>query len=157
MNLSGFLGACGGFLAAVLWMDLMFDVQVLGDPSAAELESIVAYYRRATIDGWRMSWVVAAVMFALLAGVAVQIWRSGRTVAHNTLIGLSIVVPIALALTRVLPQARRLGSGELTAPEQVEVATEILYLHVGCLVAVIAFIALQLRRGDAGLDVRPRT
>jgi hypothetical protein len=31
------LAACGGFLLAVLWMDLMFDVQVLRHRDDAEL------------------------------------------------------------------------------------------------------------------------
>jgi hypothetical protein len=45
---------CGGFLLAVLWMDLMFDVQVLRFRDATRelpedvLGSIAAYYRRVT-------------------------------------------------------------------------------------------------------------
>ena len=47
------LAACGGFLLAVLWFDLMFDVQVLRHGSAAVLPepvlaSIAGYYRRVT-------------------------------------------------------------------------------------------------------------
>src|ERR1043166_2149382 len=46
------LAACGGFLLAVLWMDLMFDVQVLPHrtPELPEpvVSSIAAYYRRVT-------------------------------------------------------------------------------------------------------------
>ena len=48
--------ACGGFLLAVLWMDLMFDVQVLRHRGSTAplpedvLASIAAYYRRVTTD-----------------------------------------------------------------------------------------------------------
>ena len=47
------LAACGGFLLAVLWMDLMFDVQVLRHRRDAQLPepvlaSIAAYYGRVT-------------------------------------------------------------------------------------------------------------
>ena len=46
------LAACGGFLLAVLWMDLMFDVQVLRHRGEtlpeAVVDSIGAYYRRVT-------------------------------------------------------------------------------------------------------------
>lgn len=51
---SAILAVCGGFLLAVLWMDLMFDVQVLrhrdepGELSEAVLASIAGYYRRVT-------------------------------------------------------------------------------------------------------------
>ena len=41
MDLSHALAACGGFLLAVLWMDLMFDVQVLPHRHLPELPEAV--------------------------------------------------------------------------------------------------------------------
>src|SRR5689334_17178176 len=52
--MASLLMACGGFLFAVLWMDLIFDVQVLRHRKAPTelpevvLASIAAYYHRAT-------------------------------------------------------------------------------------------------------------
>ncbi len=55
--------ACAGFLLAVLWMDLMFDVQVLRHRDAAlpepVLASIAAYYRRATTTSRPMGHLIA--------------------------------------------------------------------------------------------------
>ena len=63
--MSALLAACGGFLLAILWMDLIFDVQVLGHRRAdgplpePVLASIAAYYKRATTDSAPMSRLIA--------------------------------------------------------------------------------------------------
>jgi hypothetical protein len=64
---SRILTACAGFLFAVLWMDLMFDVQVLGAPADAPLPppvlaSIAAYYHRVTTTAWPMGPLIGIVM-----------------------------------------------------------------------------------------------
>ena len=51
--MSAFVTAGAGFLLAVLWFDLMFDVQVLGGARDRELPeemlaSVAGYYRRVT-------------------------------------------------------------------------------------------------------------
>ena len=50
--MAAFVTAGAGFLLAVLWFDLMFDVQVIGHRGAvlpeAVLASIAAYYARVT-------------------------------------------------------------------------------------------------------------
>jgi len=52
-NMPTFAAAGAAFLLAVLWFDLMFDVQSrghMGDPLPSEvLASISAYYRRVTL------------------------------------------------------------------------------------------------------------
>src|SRR5437870_11989528 len=68
------LALCAGFLLAVLWFDLMFDVQVLGrgrgaDPLPEEvLASIAAYYRRVTTQARPMNYLVGVVMLVTAAG-----------------------------------------------------------------------------------------
>jgi len=58
--------AGAGFLVAVLWFDLMFDVQVRKDVGSKlppeVLASISAYYRRVTTDAYPMNRLVALVM-----------------------------------------------------------------------------------------------
>jgi hypothetical protein len=72
-----FVTAGAGFLLAVLWFDLMFDVQVLRRPVSREeaLDSIAAYYRRVTSAARPMSRLVAAVMLGTIAAIVVQIAR----------------------------------------------------------------------------------
>jgi hypothetical protein len=71
------LVACGGFLIAVLWMDLMFDVQVLRKRDdvlpGPVLDSIAAYYRRVTTEASPMGRLVGVVMATGIATAIVQL------------------------------------------------------------------------------------
>ena len=72
----------GGFLLAVLWMDLLFDVQTLahprraGDVSERVLASIAAYYRRVTTEAVLMTHLIGFVMLLTLNAFA--IWLRNR-------------------------------------------------------------------------------
>src|SRR5213082_1646375 len=96
------LAAAGGFLLAVLWMDLIFDVQVLrhpargGDVPEPVLASIAAYYRRATTDSRPMSHLIGGVMAATLAVLLVELFRGDEA---RPVVGASL----ALAGARDLP------------------------------------------------------
>ena len=61
-----FVAAGAGFLLAVLWFDLMFDVQVLrvrpDEIPEPVLASIAAYYRRVTTAARPMNRLVAAAI-----------------------------------------------------------------------------------------------
>jgi len=143
--------ACGGFLFAVLWFDLMFDVQVrhhpAGDLPEEVLASIAAYYRRVTTEARPMTWAVAAVM---IVGVLVLLrqWWSGSAPVWASLGSLLLAaVPIGLALGRVLPNAVRLGGRRDTIAVQSALARSIWRDHLFCLAAIAGFLALQLAAG----------
>src|SRR5271169_6273708 len=65
------------FLLAVLWFDLMFDVQTrkaAGDVLPADvLASISAYYRRVTTEAYPMNRLVALVMVLTLLAIVLEI------------------------------------------------------------------------------------
>ena len=69
--MNSFVAAGAGFLLAVLWFDLMFDVQTHkhpADPLPPEvLASISSYYRRVTTEAYPMNRLVALVMSSHLA------------------------------------------------------------------------------------------
>ena len=73
-----------GFLLAELWMDLMFDVQVLrhrsGAPELPEpvLASIAGCYRHVTTDGSPMGRAIGAVMLATFGALHGELFRGGR-------------------------------------------------------------------------------
>lgn len=143
------LAACGGFLLAVLWMDLMFDVQVLRHRDHAELPepvlaSIAAYYRRVTTTARPMGHLVGTVMAIALITLAVEIAAGGRA----RWIPLTSLVlcggPIALAARRVVPNAVRLATRADTTAEQSALARSICRDHLVCLAGILAFAALQL-------------
>ncbi|MGH3117700.1 MAG: hypothetical protein ACRDQ2_11455, partial [Gaiellales bacterium] len=72
--MTAFVTAGAGFLLAVLWFDLMFDVQVRrADGRDDAVASIAAYYRRVTLEAYPMNRLVAAVMLGTLVALAAQI------------------------------------------------------------------------------------
>jgi hypothetical protein len=140
--------ACGGFLLAVLWFDLMFDVQVrrhpVGDLPEPVLASIAGYYRRVTVEARLMSQAVSAVMLVGILALLRQ-WQTGSAPAIVVVSSLLLAgVPIALALGRIVPTARRLGSRRDPIGVQSALARAIWRHHLWCFAAIVAFLAVQL-------------
>jgi hypothetical protein len=135
--------AAAGFLLAVLWFDLMFDVQARRRTDEA-VESIATYYARVTRAARPMNRLVALVMLALLASLVAEV--TGDDVpawAAWTSLVLAIV-PIGLAGTTTVPAAVRLG--QRTDPPDVRqrAALHILRQHVVCAVFIAAVLGVQL-------------
>ena len=156
---SSILAACGGFLLAILWMDLMFDVQVLRhrqrgvELPESVLASIAAYYRRVTTDAWPMGRLIGAVMLTGVVTLVVQIALGHRP---RWLAPASLLLcggPILLALVRVYPNAVRLAARSDAAARQSALARSICRDHLLCLAGIAGFLALQLwaaARGGLG-------
>jgi hypothetical protein len=143
-----FAAAGAGFLLAVLWFDLMFDVQTrkhAGDLLPPEvLASISAYYRRVTTDAYPMNRLVALVMVLTLAAICAEIVQG----ENPWWIGW---VSIALAGSGFVPtmictvaNARRLGSGEDSPAEQSRLARAVCRDHMFSFARMSAALALQL-------------
>lgn len=145
----------GGFLLAVLWVDLLFDVQVLGHPALVPepvLASIAGYYRRVTTDAAPLHLLIGTLMLATVAAAA---W--GLRVSEDRRRALAALVlvaaPVGLAMGRVFPNAVRLAARADAAEVQSALARGICRDHLLCLAAIVAFLALQLaasRRPAAG-------
>jgi hypothetical protein len=141
------LGAGAGFLLAVLWFDLMFDVQArrLDDAGGdARLTSIADYYRRVTIEAYPANWLVATVMLITIAGSLAQVVRAPAGRGRALLALLFVAAPVGLAAMRVLPNAMRLGRRSDPLPVQRALARTILRDHVTCFACILAFLLLQL-------------
>ena len=143
-----FAAAGAGFLLAVLWFDLMFDVQTrkhAGDPLPPDvLASISAYYRRVTTDAYPMNRLVALVMLLTLAAICAEIvqgenewWIGWGSIA---LAG-SGFVP---TMTRTVPNGRRLGSGKDSAQEQSRLARSVCRDHMLSFARMVVVLCLQL-------------
>ena len=145
----GLLLACSGFLLAVLWMDLIFDAQVLRHRGAGELpEAVIAsisgYYHRATTTSRPMSLLIALVMVILLAALGFHVVCGDDP---GWLVGIEVVlagVPILLAMVRTVPNAVRLGNRVGTPAEQSRLARSICRDHLLCLACMSGFLALWL-------------
>lgn len=149
------LTASAGFLLAVLWMDLIFDVQVWSAPAGAPLPaeilgSIAAYYRRATTTSAPMSALIALVMCVGIGSALVAARRRDVAAWRRILAVVLVVAPVALAFLRVVPNAVRLGAATDTPLVQSELARGILRDHLACFASVATLLALQIgapRRG----------
>ena len=143
-----FVAAGAGFLLAVLWFDLMFDVQTrkhAGDPLPPEvLASISAYYRRVTTDAYPMNRLVALVMVLTLVAIGAQIveaaspwWIGWGSLA---LAGSGFVPTLA----RTVPNARRLGSAKDSPDTQSTLARSVCRDHLFSFARMSLVLGLQL-------------
>jgi hypothetical protein len=147
--MSAFVAAGAGFLLAVLWFDLMFDVQVRGPgpPAHDALGSIAAYYARVTTAARPMNRLVATVMLATLAAIVVEI-AAAEEAAWIGWSSLALAgAPIALAATRTVPAAVRLGARNDPPERQYKLARAILHEHVACFCSIAALLTVQLAFG----------
>jgi hypothetical protein len=143
-----FVTTGAGFMLAVLWFDLMFDVQVLsqrnGTLPEGVLASIAGYYRRVTTAARPMNRLIATVMLATLVAIVVEIARAEPRLWVAWVSLALAAAPIALAGARIVPMAVRLG-GQADAPErQSELAREIFRGHVISAASILTLLVLQL-------------
>jgi hypothetical protein len=143
------LAAAGaGFLLAVLWFDLMFDVQTRKHPAGLlpteVLASISGYYRRVTTEAYPMNRLVALVMLLTLAAIGVEIWQGENAWWigwGSLLLAGSGFVP---TMMRTVPNARRLGSAQDPAEEQSRLARAVCRDHMLSFVRMSLVLILQL-------------
>jgi len=137
-----------GFLLAVLWFDLMFDVQVRGHGGAAlpsaTLNSIAAYYRRVTIESRPMNRLVSVAMLVTLLSIVVEIAEGTTPLWLSVLSLLLLLSAMGLALSRTFRNAATLGRGDGTPEFRSQLARMIYRDHLYCLAAIVLLIALQL-------------
>jgi hypothetical protein len=142
-----FVTAGGGFLLAVLWFDLMFDVQVLRRQGALPepvLASIAAYYRRVTTTARPMNRLVAAAMLATIGTLIAQV-ANGDAPRWATTTSLALAVAaVGLAAAHTVPSAVRLGTRGDSAEEQSALARSICRDHLVCFAAISVLLAVQL-------------
>jgi len=145
---TAYVTAGAGFLLAVLWFDLMFDVQVLGHDRSAlpgpVLASIAGYYARVTTAARPMNRLIATVMLATLAALVAQVagddspsWVAWASLA---LVGSAV----ALATAHTVPAAVRLGTRGDEPAVQSRLAAAILRDHVLCFAGIASVLVLQL-------------
>jgi hypothetical protein len=140
------LTACAGFLLAVLWMDLIFDVQVHRNKGAelpeSVLASIAAYYHRATTTSRPMSRLIVVVMLILLGALGFQAVRGhdpGWLLVTSAILA---AVSMLLALTHTVRSAVRLGQRTDGPTEQSRLARAIYRDHLVCAGSMLAFLVL---------------
>jgi hypothetical protein len=151
VSLNAVAAAGAGFLVAVLWFDLMFDVQVRGrseNPLPGEvLDSISAYYRRVTTEAQSMSRLIPLVMLVTLAAIGGEISKRAAPAWSAWLCLALALSAIGLAFARTVRNAVRLGAAQDAAEERSRLARIIFADHVYCLAAMGMVAGLQLFAG----------
>ena len=143
-----FAATGAGFLLAVLWFDLMFDVQTRKHPDGVlppeVLASISAYYRRVTTEAYPMNRLIALVMLLTFAAIFTEVvqgeyqWWIGW---GSLLLAGGGFVP---TMMRTVPNARRLGGAQDSAEEQSRLARAICRDHMFSFARMSAVLILQL-------------
>ncbi len=140
--------AGAGFLLAVLWFDLMYDVQVAPHPRGelpeAVVGSIAGYYRRVTTDARPMNRLVVLAMAATLSAIVAQIVRSDGAPVARWLSLLLASGPIGLAAARTVPSAVRLGTRRDPIDLQSSLARTIYRQHLFCVCSIGVLLVVQL-------------
>jgi hypothetical protein len=140
-------GTGAGFLLAVLWFDLMFDVQVRRDPvPPGAVRSIAGYYRRVTTDARPMNRFVAAAMGVVLVSITIQVVRAatGDTPWWAVLAAPLALGPILLAGIRTVPSAVRLGQTTNDGADELRLARGILADHAWCFAGIAGVVVVQI-------------
>jgi hypothetical protein len=142
-----FVGTGAGFLLAVLWFDLMFDVQVRGKAGVlpdATLNSIAAYYRRVTTDARPMNRLVPVAMLFTLVSIAVEIALRQVPLAVSIASLALAASAVGLAMWRTVRNAVAIGRGEGSVEHRSSLARRVYGDHVYCFAAMACVILLQL-------------
>ncbi len=138
------IGTGLGFLLAVVWFDLMFDVQARGHRGpalpAAVLDSIATYYARVTTAARPMNRLIALVMFSTLAAHIGELVRDELPAWRGVSSLVLLTAAVGLAALRTVGDAVRLGRGVDDTAVRSRLARSILRDHV----VVVTLLAVAL-------------
>jgi hypothetical protein len=146
--MNAFAAAGLGFLLAVLWFDLIFDVQTLKHTDEVlppeVLASISAYYRRVTTEAWPMNRLVALMMLVVLGAIIAEIFAD--EISPWITWGSLALALFGFAVTRLrtLPNAIRLGQAADPPEVQSQLARSIFRDHAYGFARTLVLLALQL-------------
>jgi hypothetical protein len=143
---------CVGFMLAILYIDLMFDVLTVpyrrgGAAIPAEvLDRIANYYGRVTQNPY----VLMFVMLTTTACVVLQIvyGLTPRWTAYGSLA--AIALAMAAGIFKVIPSARRLASGRDSAIVRSRLAHGVFTAHALLFVCILVLAFIQLVAAGRG-------
>src|SRR2546421_12353818 len=146
--MTAFVTGGAGFLLAVLWFDLMFDVQALrrrtGDLPEDVLASTAGYYRRVTTAARPMNRLVAAVMLGTIVAIVVQLVE-GDVPRWAAVVSLVLTSgAISLAAVHTVTSAARLGTRSDTVAGRSSLARTLLRDHLLHVTVVAIVLVVQL-------------
>lgn len=143
---------CIGFMLAVLYIDLMFDVTAVpyrhtGKLLPAEvLEPIRRYYGRITQNPYVLMFVMLTATICFVLQIVYDL--APRWAAYSSLVVMAVAMVTGSA--SVIPKAQRIGSGKESDDVQTRLVHGMFPSHIVLLVCVLLLAVIQLRAAGAG-------
>ena len=136
---------CIGFMIAVLYIDLQFDLLALPyrrgrRPLPADvLESIARYYRCITKNPYLLMFVMLTTVVGLVSEVMYDLVPRWAGYSSLVLMG----VTMATGTIKIIPTAQRLAAGKDPVDEQTRMVYSIFPFHLLVLTTVLLLAAVQ--------------
>jgi len=137
---------CIGFMIAVLYLDLVFDVSALpyrhakGPLPDHIVEPIATYYRYVTRNPYLLMFVMAIATISIIAELVYGLAPAWKGYVSLVLMGLAMVVGVA----RVIPTAERLAKGTVEAEQRARMVHSMFPSHIFLLITILLLAAVQL-------------
>ncbi len=138
---------CIGFMIAVLYMDLVFDISALpyrktGSNLPKEiLEAIATYYRYVTRNPSLLVFVLLTAAACILKELNMQ--RVPQWAGYLSAVLMATVM--LLGMLKVIPTAQRLASGKDTEEKQTRLVHSLFPYHILLLILVLSLAMVQFR------------
>lgn len=139
------LFACFGFMLAVLYIDLVFDLSALphrksGKPLPADvLSPIETYYLYVTRNPYLLGFVMLTALACLVAQLVYGLVPRGTAWASLALMALAM----SAATLKVIPTAQRLAAGKDDLDRRTRMVHSILPYHLLLLACIVTLAGLQ--------------
>ena len=136
---------CLGFMMAVLYIDLMFDVSAVPYRKTgaalppAVLDPITHYYGRITQNPYVLMFVMLTTTICLGAEIYYNLAPRWAGYASLALMGLSMVT----GTVKVIPTAQRLGSAQDSPEARTKMVHGMLPAHLVLLVNILLLTSIQ--------------
>jgi hypothetical protein len=137
---------CIGFMIAVLYIDLVFDVSGLPHRRsrellpAAVLDPIATYYRYITRNPYLLMFIMLTAAGCLVTQVVYGLVP--RWVGYGSLV--LMLLNALVAVLKVIPTAQRLAAGSDTAESRSRMVHSLLPYHLVLLASVLLLAVMQL-------------
>lgn len=138
---------CLGFMMAVLYIDLMFDVSAAPYRKSnaplpkAVLDPITHYYGRITQNPYVLMFVMLTAALCIGSEILYSLVPRWASYSSLFLMGLSMMT----GTVKVIPTAQRLGAGTDSEEVRTRMIHSMLPFHVILLINILLLTAIQLR------------
>jgi hypothetical protein len=137
---------CLGFMIAVLYIDLQFDLlaqphrRAGGRLPTDVLESIATYYRCITKNPYLLMFVMLTTTICIVAEVVYALVPRWAGYSSLFLMGLAM----SAGTFKVIPTAQRLAAGKDVLDEQTRMVHSIFPFHIVLLISILLLTIVQL-------------